>query len=664
VTRDDRLAERVLAATEALESALLGIELIPGGVEPAPIEAAFGAALAALDELGVARGAELASRFDRAVSRVREARAEVAVADVGDAARAIAARLEQVLRELADARASLAAAAEGRPPEPPPAAPSFVLSRGLPALHTLAREPLAPRILPARRSIPASDAPLQRAATKLLAVSSRPVSLARALERGDGAAQSDEPPSSSRQPLRLGARDPDARHLARLARGAFEDIGSLSLLLHPVGDERWTHGIARFEERLLHGLDFVAALALPYVPSSDADATAAPSSCRFDVLSALLDYTSEAPAHDRARAFVRAFVLGCVSGPDTVRAALFGVRQSDPRTLDAQRHALALASNPVIDLALARLAEHGDDGLASFALEALADRGTLDYDVASAALSKRDPAARAAAARGLAFADDRVRARHLLSERLPRERDGRAWVALIEALLLLGSTEALAAARASLDHPGDAPARIDDAAGDELAVLLALTGGKRDAELLAARFVARVEAAEALGWHGHPALVEPLLAARASERADRRARLAIGRALHRITGLLPPAPGRGPDDAPRDPYEPELDPHAWRRAWEARRRDVPPDRRLRFGRAFTAAESLDELTRFDVPAAVRRRAAFEVNAFAVGRARIRVDDWSARQSASVAALRAVLVDRQGGDMRGAWLGDRSLGGGR
>ena len=67
--------------------------------------------------------------------------------------------------------------------------------------------------------------------------------------------------------------------------------------------------IASFERRLLENLDALVALGQPVAARS------------VDVLAAAQRYAAEAVVADPMRAFARSFVLCCVEGEDTVRAA-------------------------------------------------------------------------------------------------------------------------------------------------------------------------------------------------------------------------------------------------------------------------------------------------------------------------------------------------------
>jgi hypothetical protein len=236
---------------------------------------------------------------------------------------------------------------------------------------------------------------------------------------------------------------------------------------------------------------------------------------------------------------------------------------------------------------------------------------------------------RESAARLLGTVRDAVPAVALLSAALSAEREGPVLAEGCASLCRLGSRESLRLARARAEDPAlDRDTRI------ALGRVLAAAGGALDLAPLLRAFVAdpAPDTALALGVHGHPGAVEPLLQAFAATTGTH-LRAAIGAALERITGV---------------PVEDRTDEVI--AFWSARRdalgaRDDRP-RRLRRGQPHALAASLDEVAGPGDPE-VRALLALEIAASTGGAVRLDTSGWVSRQLGAIAATRGEIDDRAG-----------------
>jgi hypothetical protein len=605
------------AARDLLEQVLLDLPLLPARVDRAPIAGLIERSLAALDALAetVIEDAPHLDHLASARATAGAARALLALAAAGDASARSIDRLAALERSLTAyerrAQDRLAAMEDRylRAPivEAPAALPPFRASLGVPALHHLARPALPPRLR------------------------------IEALDEDDDDEDDDDDDASPRV---MGASEPDDPagawriQLRRIARDALEEIGALGGLRRAEGDDEWSPALGRFEQRMLADLDALAALGQKATLEGGRELV-------LDVPAEALAYAADAFTADTVRPFARAFVLGCIAGEDTARAAVLALRQSHPLTHDAQRSALALASNPALGGALRALAQHDDPALAGLALDALRARGEATLDVAAALAAHPDPAVRRRAARCLGAVPERAPAIALLDRLLRDEPDDRVAAAAAESLLPLDLDAGLALVRR----------RLEQASHPDLLVLLAIAGGPRDAALLAARLERSPAAAEALGWHGHPGHVDVLLDAlerAANASPDDPFRVATLSAIRRITGAPPGLTLEG-----------------LRAFWDQQRGDLgaprapasAEPRKLRSGRPYTPLASLDELSADDVPGRVRALLALEV-AIITGGPRLDVDGWVAVQLATIARLRDQVAAIDPPHRPGAWPASR------
>jgi hypothetical protein len=154
-----------------------------------------------------------------------------------------------------------------------------------------------------------------------------------------------------------------------------------------------------------------------------------------------------------------------------------------------------------------------------------------------------------------------------------------------------------------------------------------------------------------VGWFGHPDLVEWLLGSLEAANDARRAsgpptpfEAAAALALQRVLGPL------GGGEAARHAA---ADARAWRAFWLKTRARQPGRGRLRFGKPYTPAATVDELAG-DAPAAARAEAAFELAIVTSGAAIVEPRSWVAAQRAAIAAARGALP----GDVAGGFAGAR------
>jgi hypothetical protein len=419
-------------------------------------------------------------------------------------------------------------------------------------------------------------------------------------------------------------------HLRAMARDGLEDIAALGALRRPLPDQPWTAGL-RFERRLLENLDALFALAWP-------------DGRGWDLLAEVQRYAGESLAADAGRAFARALVLGSVEGDDAVRAATLALRQAHPFSHAAYRDALSLAPSPAIAPAMRELLRDGDAALARLALEVLDARGEATFGAVVPLVRHADPSVAAAAARCLGRLPQRAAAAEVLQVLLDPDAAADLTAAAAEALLRLGDPAGLqfACRRLEADLAGE---RLPEAALLAHLRLVSLAGDARDVDLLSRCAGTTPAAIRRLGWAGHPALVDHLIAVLEAANEVREAtgpwphaaEIAASQALYRITGAeLRDDPERGIEHASEDALAVEAP--VWRRWWAEARPRAAVDRRTRFGRPLTLSAVLDELEADSLPGD-RRDCELELAIMTRGAASLCVDDWVARQRARLAALR-------------------------
>lgn len=637
------------------------------------------------EALTEARGRErelLAERFDDAISALirlrRDARAvesvEVSQAELWrraqqvvrvvattlrdsqlEAVRALAPRVSAVEEGIREAQGEASAMFDPGRKESGPA-PAFSASHGVAALHHLPpRRPASKLKAPPRaaRSIEGLAGTIAGLQQSLLAMAGR------LLSDGEGAidelddmfaaiAPDDEPEADGaivtlRTPPitedTVGTRGHEAM-LKRAARSIMEDIGAAGMLRMPRADEPITPQARRFDERVLAGLDALAALA------SDGRVT-------IDVVDEVVTWARAASVSDGFRPFVRALVLSCLDGDGCAEAAVLALRASPPETWAAQCPGLMLGSSPRVDGALAQaLAGDSAVGLLPHLLDTLAARRTLALADVLPFLHHADAAVRKRAASGLCVAASPDEAERLLRDFLEREVDDEVIADALEALTVANRATGRHELRRRLDEDAERDGVLGHATRHRLLEMLAIVGDASDVERLTGGIERHPRDAGAVGWHGSALLVEPLLAC--LESADPRAQSGAARSLHRITGAALAAPDDPDARREPDPYRPIVFVERWRAWWGAERDGYEAGRRYRLGKAFHLRTTIDEIVGLGLPASVLRLGLYEL-AVATGRPLPDHRMWVAAIVSAAEALRAEVESMPAG----AWLPARA-----
>ena len=406
--------------------------------------------------------------------------------------------------------------------------------------------------------------------------------------------------------------DGDLAFARRAAHDCLEEMGAIAMLHKRGNHDTWDEaGQEALEQRVLNNLDALVSLGEPFMTSRR---DAGVFERDFDVLGEVLRYSRQGIAADERRAFGRAFVLGCVDGADTARAALLALRQSHPLTWASQADALALASGNAIDTALTEVCrEATDNELVPVALEVLERRHHCPTGVVTLLLEHADGAVRRLAAHCLAHAKERDAALESLKRAAPGEPQTAVIAAIAQSLFIHDEAAGLALAASCIADEWAEPATFRLPSLHALFMVVASGGAAEHAELLQAGYRGGALHSAALGFHGYAAHVPALLSTLdpASDIVtDMRGRLMAARALVRITGapLI-----READPVNRDPYEPVTDIAPWRAYWEAHADDFAPKTRYRFGAPHTPAAVVAELNRPRMPFYARCQLAREHN---------------------------------------------------
>lgn len=635
---------------EVVERVLLNLWTLPSRVDRAPITKALDEAMKSLDGLQASE-LEDAAHLDKvrdAVAKVEEARSRLEAAgagpagerllkSVGDLGKALAASLDLTMERLIELQGLFLR----RPPVQ--AAPTLELlpfraSEGLPVVHTLDRKPLplGIRVDAAEDDdepdeLDDADADGDIDLNEIDRNEKDNAGIEAILNpRALGAPGETKPPEADAglHP----ALKAELEGLRRVARDCMEELGSLGLLRAPEGPRvAWVPGPADFEQRLLNCLDALIALGHPFQSAGGEG--------RFDVLAALLEYAGDSFVPDPARGFARAFVLGCVAGEDTVRAAVIGLRQSHRMTYLAQRDALALAPSPGIGQAMRKLAQSGGSALVRVALDVLRLRWEGTFEVAAPFIAHPEASVRSAAARCLSVAQAREPAIRLLERRLDMEDDDRVLAVVAEGLLRLDAPSGLATARDRLVEELSSPGSLSPAARIDFARLVGIAGGASDAELLLRLLEQSPQEASAAGAHGHPALVPALInALQKSEGIAARASYlqAAARALHRITGLglldVEPKPAI-------EAGEPVAESSFWYSRWSAAQKRFEAIQKYRYGKPYSPLATVSEAEADEVTTDRRGDCELELAIVSGGTSRLQVRDWVARQKAELRVMR-------------------------
>ena len=430
-----------------------------------------------------------------------------------------------------------------------------------------------------------------------------------------------------------------ARRLA--ARQHLQAIARLSQTRRAGDLFPWSPSLRDFDEALLSQLDAFAALGNH--GGADPD-TIAP-------LDELAAFTAGARS-DPDRAFVRAFVLGCQESRAAMQALVLALRQSDPATHANQAEALALASSPVIDEAMAQLCRDGDARMVRLALDVLAARRSVSFADVCPLLWHADPSIRRKAVVVLAYAhEQRDAAVGLLEPILYDELDDQTVAGAARSLLVLDVPRALDLVRQKLSDDVGQGDSLSRRARRQLLVLLAVGGAGSDLDLMLA--AALPADADLLGWFGHVGAIEPLLAllqADATSTPRRRRpgqleppRQRAARALRRITGATPPATGLRHR---RRPEALNSDPEFWRSWWKEHRGELDAAKRARWGKPYEPGHTIDELRTSGVAAHLRRLATTELSLLTVDAPPPWEGDWVGRQLRALDALRTLLQTKR------------------
>jgi hypothetical protein len=645
-------------ARARLDRAVAALRLVPIRFDRAPVADALRRAMTAIF-VAIDTDVDAIAHDEAVEESARSIAAAIALLSPIALKNDLGGALRSVLVELEEARVSMSGAADalaslrltrrrvtrgGRDSNAPQTFAPLRASVGVPRVHAFARARLIEQ-LGVDPVVPIAERRRKKRGVPMPAEALR--ALADAAKRGEGAAAmlGPEPTPPAATPPAVEAREHE--EVRRIAEDCLSDLGSLGLLRAPGPTEKWTDA-GPFEQRLLDLLDAFASLGA-------------------DVMPLLPLHVAESPAPDPARAFAATFVLGCFAGVDAASAAVDLLVRVAPEALAGARDGIALASSADVDAAIVeRLTSALPDDARARLIEALLARHAtfpIDAlgDVLGADASLRPLLARAVDAAAMPAAD----AIALLEDLRDLEHEPAAafaddtFFAATEALLRRGHARSRERLRRAVEAEG--------ARADRAAALLCLCGGADDVTRLVRRFTEAPSPrlARALGRFGHVDALPSLLAALsqsttkqadsddASERVDVSGDAAD--ALARITGAplfeiveVPWGEGAPPPiegEAPRPTRKvrvPSRDPAAWS-AWLARdARSLDRKLRHRHGQALHPRQLVDELLAEETSAIDRREAAREL-AFAGVTPRLhRVDDWVARQRASLAALREEL----------------------
>ncbi|MFT3764008.1 MAG: hypothetical protein QM820_00550 [Minicystis sp.] len=349
---------------------------------------------------------------------------------------------------------------------------------------------------------------------------------------------------------------------------------------------------------------------------------------------------------DARRAWSVALLLGCAPGDDAAEAAAGTLRSPRMDLRAAATEAIALGRSPAIGPALARLAEDATPAACAAALEALRFRREAALAPCVVLLGHPDALVAAAAARCLATVPERKAAAVVLRRVLGDDPEEAVAVAAAEGLLSLGDAASLSFVRGELSAESASPS-LSDGARVAYLRLLALGGDAEDLELFFRSLEASPRDALAVGWFGHPDLIDWLIGsletANEARRNGPRGRasapsllgpsafeIAAAQALGRIAG------------APEGVPAPGLEASAWRAWWSRARARFTSGQKHRFGKPYAPEATIDELTS-PAMASVRADAALELAIVSAGSASVETADWVARQRAVIAAARETIA---------------------
>lgn len=362
---------------------------------------------------------------------------------------------------------------------------------------------------------------------------------------------------------------------------------------------------------------------------------------------------------DTRRAYAAALVLGCASSDAANQAAVSTLCSPRAELRNAAGEALSLGRSPALGPALARVIEDAGAATCAAALSILRLRRQATFATCALFLGHPDARVAAAAARCLGTLPERTAAAASLRRALVDDPDDALAVAAAESLITLGDPAGLAFVRGELEAESTAPQLLDDARVAYLR-LLALAGDSSDLELFFRSLEPSPRDAAAVGWYGHPDLVDWLVGsletANGARRTGARGRspsahapssfeIAAALALVRIAGAPDGAQGLA------------VEAGVWRAWWGRARARFAPGRKHRFGKPYTPNATLDEIAG-EASTAVRADAALELSIVSAGSASVETGDWVMRQRAALGAAAARLA-AEGPWSPGAFPGRRA-----
>ena len=445
----------------------------------------------------------------------------------------------------------------------------------------------------------------------------------------------------------LSGAEGERAQLERLARACLEEVAVTATLrqIEPAEPYSW-RSVAAFEQRMQACFDALVAFGKPYV-GAEAKGAWRPG---LDPAAMALAYGLDGAAPDPGRVFASVFVLGSIDRDDSAREAVATLRRlaGDPGCLAAAVEALWLASSPRIDVALDDLVDSCAPPLSAAGLDALLLRGVCSLRRLQDLIDHDDPSLRVRACRGLASVAERELAVDLLLHAVDADGDALVRGEALEALamhraLVPRAREGTERLRSDLRDDGAHGGRMPAELRRRMLWLLAAAGQGSDQSILAAVFDNHPEDALALGFHGHPAHLDALLAHLELEEDSAR-RVQIGEAILRIVGA---------DDSSPDPAR------ASATALRERCVRVGPllrsGQRLRFGVPWSPSHSALELEADGAPLLVRQACAHELGIFLAERP-VPVRDLAARQLEAIERQRAAVAQRlaRGEHQPGRW----------
>ncbi len=452
----------------------------------------------------------------------------------------------------------------------------------------------------------------------------------------EAARDAEPPPSRSDAELErayFGEAVPEEEVVFDRARAALEDLALLGAMRRPLEDQGWA-GRAEAERRLLARVDAIAA-------------------CGGVVLPRLVKLIEDRPVPDPELTWALVFLFGSLAGEDALDQAMLLARAAPataPEVLAAAADALALAPHPGVDGVVRPWLGDSSPELRAAGARILGRRGSLSTGEALDA--SRDADARVAAAGAAALASSAGPVQPAALWELAHHADESVARAAMEAAFVRRSDVGLRRA-CKLVEQGQ-----PEFSG--AALLVALGSGPEGRDILEGAAAAGSPAVlEALGWYGHPASVDLLLA-----RLERGGAPAAVAALQRITGAsltdADPDPEYPPDALPFTrpggavPRADVLsaDPALWRGWWERHGKRARPDLRHRFGHPWSPRDGLSEMEDRSSIRRDRRAAFLELCARSGGVAPFDVEAFVARQRRQLAAWAEVVAARRGST--GTW----------